>query len=283
MIAYPELVRVQVGELAIVYRHAGEGSPLVLLHGFLCDSRCWRHQLDDLSDQFSVFAWDAPGAGASSDPPETFTLTDWATLCAQFLDVVGIERAIILGLSWGGLLAQEFYHLYPTRVSGLILAGSYAGWKGSLGASVAEQRLTRCWRESSLLPNEFVARWVPVEFFSEDVSEELSNEMAAVVSDFHPKGFRLMAQALADSDTSNLLPNINVPTLLLWGDKDRRSRLSVAEQFRSAIPNAELAILANAGHVSNMEQPREFNAQVRRFIESASKSNVSARISQEIS
>jgi pimeloyl-ACP methyl ester carboxylesterase len=86
-----------------------------------------------------------------------------------------------------------------------------------------------------------------------------------VVFDFHPLGFRLMAKSSADTDTTDLLPNIGVPTLLVWGDDDRRSPMHVAEQLRDAIPNAELAVIANAGHVSNMEQPKEFNAHVRRF------------------
>ncbi len=118
----PELIRAQVGEYSIAYRRAGAGPALVLLHGFLCDSRCWMRQLDDLSDRFTVVAWDAPGAGVSSDPPGTFTPTDWAHCLAQFLNVGGIERAHVLGLSWGGLLAQQFYHQYPARVIGLILA-----------------------------------------------------------------------------------------------------------------------------------------------------------------
>ncbi len=256
--------RVEIGEHSVAYRSAGNGSPLVLLHGFLCDSRVWRRELEGLSAWFTVMAWDAPGAGASSDPPDPFSIADWAECLRAFLNAVGIERAHVLGLSWGGLLAQELYRLDPMRVQTLILADTYAGWKGSLGEEVAAQRLARCERESSLPPDEFVARWVPVEFFS-DASPELQDEMAAVVSEFHPLGFRLMARALADNDTTGLLPTIDVPTLLLWGDDDRRSPLGVAERFRRAIPGAELAVIARTGHVSNMEQPEAFDAHVRRF------------------
>jgi pimeloyl-ACP methyl ester carboxylesterase len=74
-----------------------------------------------------------------------------------------------------------------------------------------------------------------------------------------------MAKALAESDTTDLLPTIDVPTLLLWGDDDRRSPFDVAEGFRSAIPDAELEVIPRAGHVSNMEQPEAFDAHVRRF------------------
>lgn len=236
----------------------------MLLHGFLCDSRVWRRELGELSDRFTVVAWDAPGAGESSDPPDPFAITDWAVCLAAFLDAVGIERAHVLGLSWGGLLAQELYRLDPTRVMTLILADTYAGWKGSLGEEVSEQRLARCVRESSLPAHEFVARWVPIEFFTA-ASLRLQEEMAAVVSEFHPLGFRLMAKALADSDTTDLLPTIDVPMLLLWGDDDRRSPLDVAEWFRSAVRGAELVVIPRAGHVSNMEQPEAFDAHVRRF------------------
>jgi pimeloyl-ACP methyl ester carboxylesterase len=260
-----DVARIRAGGRSIAYREAGRGPALVLLHGFLCDSRVWEAQLADLSDRFRVLAWDAPGAGASPDPPDPFTITDWAHCLAEFLDAVGVEGAHVLGLSWGGLLAQELYRLEPSRFLGLILADTYAGWKGSLGEEAAGQRLARCVRESALPAEEFVARWVPVEFFTEAVSGGVQEQMAAVVRDFHPLGFRLMAKALADSDTTELLAHIAVPALLLWGEDDKRSPLSVAERFRDAIPEAKLEVIPEAGHISNMEQPETFNAHVRRF------------------
>lgn len=253
---------------SIAYRVAGEGPPLVLLHGFLCDSRCWRTQLSGLADEFTVLAWDAPGAGSSPDPPETFTVTDWAEALAEFLDDVGVGRAHVLGLSWGGLLAQEFYRAYASRVDRLVLADTYAGWKGSLPADMVEKRRARCYRDAVRPANQVVAEWVPVEFFS-NAGPELAAEMAAVVADFHPLGFRLMTRALADVDTSHVLPTITAPTLLVWGDRDLRSPLSVAQQFQDAIPDAKLVVIPNAGHVSNMEKPEEFNANVRTFLMNA--------------
>ena len=254
----------EVDGLSIAYRSAGEGFPLLLLHGFLCDSRCWRTQLDGLSDQFRVVAWDAPGAGGSSDPPEEFTIADWAKCLDAFLETLGIERAYVVGLSWGGMLAQELYRLRPSKVHGLILCDTYAGWNGSLGAAAAQQRLERCVNDSTLSGEEFAPRWAP-EMFMENASQELVDEMAAVFRDFHPHGFRLMAKSLADTDTTDLLDKIRVPTLLLWGAHDRRSEINIAEQFRDAISHAELRVIPNAGHVSNMEQPEVFNAYLRRF------------------
>ena len=124
----------------------------MLLHGFLTDYRWWSPQLEDLSDGFRVLAWDAPGAGSSSDPPDPFTTADGARCLAGLLDLLGIESAHILGLSWGDILAQEFYRSYLGRVRALILCDTYAGWKGSLPESACKKRLERCYRESSLPP-----------------------------------------------------------------------------------------------------------------------------------
>jgi pimeloyl-ACP methyl ester carboxylesterase len=262
------LDRVDVEGRSVAYRRAGSGPALVFLHGFLCDSRVWRPQLAELADDFDVVAWDAPGSGLSSDPDEGFALADWAACLASFLDALGLGRAHIAGLSWGGLLAQELSRLAPERVRSLILADTYAGWKGSFGEQVAMQRLARCERESSLSPEEFVRLWVPVEFFTERVAGGVVEEMAAIVRDFHPSGFRLMARSLAETDTTDLLCNIDVSTLLLWGEGDLRSPLEVAQAFHAAIPDAELKLIANAGHVCNMERPAEFNAHVRKFARS---------------
>jgi pimeloyl-ACP methyl ester carboxylesterase len=258
--------RIEVDHRSIFYRDEGDGPLVVLLHGFLCDSRAWEPQLSDLSKGFQVVAWDAAGAGASDDPPEAFTITDWAEDLVRLLDALAVETAHVVGLSWGGLVAQAFYGLYPSRVRSLVLSDTYAGWKGSLPTDAVEKRLTRCLSESELAPGELVARWVPMEFFTEAVSDEVTSAMSAIVFDFHPLGFRLMARSLAENDTTSLLPTIRVPTLLLWGEADLRSPIDVAGRFRDAIPNAELQIIPGAGHVSNMEQPDAFTTHVRRFL-----------------
>jgi pimeloyl-ACP methyl ester carboxylesterase len=254
----------EVDAYSIAYREAGRGAGLVLLHGFVSDSRCWRHQLSGLSDQFRVVAWDAPGAGSSSDPPDTFTTESYARCLASFLDTIGITRAHVVGLSWGGILAQEFYRLYPERLGCLVLADTYAGWRGSLPEPVWRERLATCLRDAAEPPDTLVAKFLPG-MFTDAVSEDVREELSAIVSEFHPSGFRLMSMSSAEMDTRALLPNIDVPTLVLWGDADQRSPMHIAEQLHAAIPGAELAVIPNAGHVSNMEQPGGFNAHVRRF------------------
>jgi pimeloyl-ACP methyl ester carboxylesterase len=260
-----EMLQTNVRGLSIAYQRVGKGPALVLLHGFTQDSRVWRPQLETLSDAFTVIAWDAPGAGRSADPPETFTIGDWAGCLAGLLDACGIEQAHVLGLSWGGLLAQELYAGHTRRVKSLVLAGTYAGWTGSLTARVAEERLAACLRDAALPPREFVPKYLPG-MFADSVNAETKEELATIMYSTHPVGFRSMATALARADTRELLPAIHVPTLLVWGDADKRSPMNVAHQFRDAISSARLAVIPGAGHVSNLEAPKQFNSIVREFL-----------------
>jgi pimeloyl-ACP methyl ester carboxylesterase len=266
------MLHAEVKGLSVAYQRAGRGPVLVLLHGFLFDSRAWRPQLEGLSDHFTVIAWDAPGAGQSPDPPEAFGISDWADCLAGLLDVAGVESAHIVGLSWGGILAQEFYRRHPRRVRALVLADTYAGWRGSLSAAMSEERLATCLRDSLLPSTELVPRYLPG-MHCGSATREVREELASIMSAFHPVGFRLMALSSAHADARDLLPQIRVPTLLVWGEADARSPLDVAHQFHAAIPNARLVVLPGAGHISNFEAPAQFNAAVRNFCQSDEESD----------
>jgi len=224
----------------------------------------WRPQLESPSKKFTVIAWDAPGAGQSSDPPQTFLISDWADCLSGFLDSVGVKEVHLVGLSWGGLLAQKFFQCYPERVLSLVLADTYAGWKGSLPASIAEERLLHCLQDASMPSGQLVSKYLPG-MFSDFPTKEQHEELAKIMSDFHPIGFRLMATALAIADTRDLLPNIRVPVLLIWGDADKRSPLSVANQMHDAIPGSKLEVISGAGHDSNLEKPDQFNTILSEF------------------
>jgi pimeloyl-ACP methyl ester carboxylesterase len=254
----------RIDGLSIAYAQAGTGPALVLLHGFLFDSRAWARQIEALSRDFTVIAWDASGAGRSSDPPERFAIDDWAGCLARVLDLAGIGRAHLVGLSWGGLLAQELYRREPARVRSLVLADTYAGWKGSLGPETAEERLAACLRDSELRAGELVSKYLPG-MHGASAGEDVRDEPAGIMCDFHPAGFRLMARSLADADTRAQLREVRAPTLPLWGEDDARSPLSVATQLQGLISDAKLEVIPGAGHLSNVEAPARFNDEVRRF------------------
>lgn len=98
-------MHVEVGGLKISYERAGSGPPVALAHGFVGDDHStWGSQIDALADEFTVIAWDAPGAGGSADPPEDFGMAEYADCFAGFLGVLPIDRAHLVGLSFGGAL-----------------------------------------------------------------------------------------------------------------------------------------------------------------------------------
>lgn len=258
---------VEVEGLRIAYERAGNGPALVLLHGGPLDSREFRRQIADLSDEFEVVAWDAPGCGRSTDPPETFRLPDYADCLAAFIEALGLERPHVLGLSWGGGLALALYRQHPAVPRSLVLASAYAGWAGSLPPEVVHQRLEQALREADMPPEHLVGTWVPT-FFSESAPQQLVDEVTAIVSEFHPAGIRIGLRAFAEADLRDVLPRIRVPTLLLYGDKDVRSPLHVAEALHAEIPGSRLVVMPGVGHVSDMEAPERFNAEVRTFLRS---------------
>jgi pimeloyl-ACP methyl ester carboxylesterase len=256
---------VEVGAFRIAYRRMGNGPPVVLLHGGLSDSREWRRQLEDLSDQFTVVAWDAPGCGGSSDPDDDFRLPGYADVLASFVDALELERPCVVGLSFGAGLALELYRQHPQVPASLILASAYAGWVGSLAPETVEERLRDVLRQAKRPADEVVAEWLP-SLFAAAPPTAIVDEIAAIMRDFHPAGMRAMAYAFAEADLRDVLPRIDVPTLILYGGADRRSPLGVAEALHAAIPNSTLVVLDGVGHQSNVEAPDRFNAAMRSFL-----------------
>lgn len=258
---------IMIGNLRIAYEQAGDGPPLVLLHGIYGDSRDWSRQIDALSDEFTVVAWDAPGCGQSSDPPETFSERDWADCLAEFITALNLERPHVLGLSLGSLFALGLYRWYSTIPRSLVLASAYAGWAGSLPPEAVEQRLERALREIELPPDQWVPGWIP-ELLTSNAPAGAREEIAAIMSEFHPAGSRVLARALAKADLRDVLPRITIPTLLLYGSADVRSPLTVAEDLHAQIPASRLVVMEGVGHLSNVDAPDHFNAEVRRFLNS---------------
>lgn len=251
--------------LRIAYERAGDGPPLVLLHGYVGDGpTTWRRQLEGLSDEFTVVAWDAPGAGRSSDPPESFGMAGYADCVAGFVNALGLERPHVAGLSFGGALALELPHRHPAIPMTLILASAYAGWAGSLPAEVAEQRLQQSLALANLSPEEFVGALLPT-MFSASTPRESVDEFGASMLTFHPAGFRAMARASAE-DLRHVLPHVRIPTLLVYGENDVRAPLTVAENLHAALSGSTLVVLPDAGHLCNIEAPEEFNRAVRDFL-----------------
>ena len=259
------LRRVQVGELSIAFEQRGEGPALVLLHGGVSDSREWRRQVHGLSDAFTVVAWDAPGCGGSSDPPAHFLMPDYADCLAEFIDALGLCRPHVVGLSFGGTLALELYRRHPGMPRTLVLASAYTGWAGSLNPEEVSKRLDGVIRDAQLPGQEFASRWLPT-LFTTDAPADLIEELKSIIAGFHPHGARTMASAMAAADLRSVLPLIDVPTLLVYGEADVRSPITVAKELHNGIADSTLVVFPDVGHQLNMEAADQLNAALRDFI-----------------
>jgi pimeloyl-ACP methyl ester carboxylesterase len=237
-----------VAGTTIHYETAGEGRP-----GIGSNSRSWHRQLEELSRDFHVIAWDAPGYGRSSDPEGRPSMGYYAVKLGGLLDQLQLNRIHLLGHSFGGVVAQEFYRLYPERVSRLILADTT--FKGS--RQKLDERLTMI---RTMTPSELAAARAP-QLLSQSSPPEMFEEAIAIMSEIRPAGYEFAAIALAQADTREVLRNLSVPTQLIWGVEDQITPL-----WKELPDGARLAAVPYAGHLCYAEQPELFNAIVREFL-----------------
>jgi pimeloyl-ACP methyl ester carboxylesterase len=255
----------RVGGRSLAYRRAGAGPPLMLLHGGWSDGRAWTPQLRDLADGFDVLAPDLPGCGGSDELPPGTGLDGYAEAVVHLLDDLALHSVHVGGLSAGSVLALEIYRRHPERVRSLVLAGAYAGWRGSLPPAEVAARLARIEAELERPPDEWLDAYLP-EFFAGEVPEETLDLVRTVMRAVRPTGTRRMLAAFADADLRDVLPTIAVPTLLLYGAEDTRAPRPVAEAMHRAIPGSRLVRVPGAGHDVALEAPERFDAEVRRFL-----------------
>ena len=235
----------------------------MFVHGAAEDARIWKPQLVGLADEFTVVAWDEPGAGGSSDLPDAFGLGDYADCLAALIEALGLGPAHIAGLSWGGTVVLELYRRHPGLIATLILVDTYAGWKGSLPQEEVHARVAGVRRMLASPGEEFDPTFPGL--FAGDPPGEFVLLLEQIAGDVRPRSLETQVLVMAEADQRDLLPQIRLPTLLIWGELDVRSPLSVARRFAEAIPDAELVVIPGCGHISNLECPERFNATVREF------------------
>jgi pimeloyl-ACP methyl ester carboxylesterase len=254
---------VRTNGLDIAYERAGEGPLLVFAHGAVEEGRVWRSQLAALSDEFTVVAWDEPGAGRSSDLPAQFTLADYANCLAALIESLDAGPAHVAGLSWGGTVALELYRRRPELVATLILIDTYAGWKGSLPEAEVRERVAGVLELLAAPPAQ--SDPTPPGLFAGDPPPAHVALLEQFAAQARPASLRTQVLAMADADQRDLLPHIAVPALLIWGELDVRSPLRIARQFEEAISDATLVVIPGAGHMCQLERPEQVNAAIRGF------------------
>jgi pimeloyl-ACP methyl ester carboxylesterase len=255
---------IRIGNLDIGYRRAGAGPPVVVLPGAMDDGRWWERQLLDLSADFAVVVWDAPGCGVSTDPPAAWSLADFADCLASLVHALGLAPVHLLGLSFGGALAIEVCSRHPDAVRSLVLTSAYAGWLGSLDAAEARRRVALGERMGTMTVEEFVRVSLPT-LVGPATSEPDRQLIERLLRDTRLGSAPTVARAL-EVDLRAALPTIAVPTLVVHGAQDVRAPRAAADDLVARIPGAEIAIVQAAGHLVNIDAPDQLAAEVRAFL-----------------
>jgi pimeloyl-ACP methyl ester carboxylesterase len=257
---------VDVAGLRIAYSAVGSGPPLILLHGILADGRVWPEIATRLADAYTVIAWDAPGCGQSSDHPPGFRMADHAAVLDGFASALGLGRPHLVGHSWGAVLALAAYQHRPSFARSLVLANGYAGWAGSMPPSMVRDRLATALAGLDTMTTDGVVQaWLP-SLFSSNAEPMVVDALASIMRDFRRDGGRDALRAVAEADLREVLPSIDVPTLIVHAELDVRAPVVVAEALAAAIPSAQFANLPGVGHMSYLEAPDEFGSTVRNFL-----------------
>ncbi|WP_435154238.1 alpha/beta fold hydrolase [Haladaptatus sp. DFWS20] len=264
--------------LEICYLTAGdpENPPVVLLHGGGLDSAglSWKHTIEPLADRFRVIAPDLPGYGRSDSPDAPVSMEYYVSVLGRFLDTVAIDTTALVGISMGGGVALGFTLDHLDRVSKLVLVDSYGlGGKvpgGSLGYLFTRLGLTglvfallRRSRSATAFSLRSVTAGKPDEELVSEAFAELRRHggtawEALQQSEVTPAGLR--------TNYVGKLPDLEVQTLLVHGERDPVVPVSWAVRAGSLIPDAVVRIMPNCGHMPPREKPDQFEALVQSFL-----------------
>lgn len=258
--------RLETPRGAVGLDEAGDGVPVLLLHGFPHDRTLWAAQLAAPPAGARLIAVDLPGFG-ESDSVDAPSLDAWADWCAEVLDSLRLPKAVVGGLSMGGYLALALWRRHPSRVQGLVLADTRAG------ADSDEGRAKRVAMQQQVV--ERGPGVVADQMITGMVGKTTRETRPAAVSFLDAMMRRASAGALHDAleamrtrpDATPTLPGIAVPTLIVCGDEDVLTPVKESEAMHAAIPDSQLAIIPRAGHASCVEHPAAFTALLAGFIQ----------------
>lgn len=254
------------------YVERGEGPPVILVHGYLLDSRTWLRNLDALAEHFRVLAVDLWGFGYSTREPLDYGYALYAEQILQFMDALGIPSASIVGHSMGGGIAISVAANHPERVHKLILVGA-TGMPHPLPLrsrllglpGVAEFLMgldTDAFRRKNLGD-----LWLPEGY------ELSSAEFESLVGAHKVEGStEVMASVVRRRFFDTLGPEVeqlatlDIPTLIVWGDQDRMVPLHCGEEMHAILKDSQLRIFEGSGHMPCYDQSQGFNALAIEFL-----------------
>jgi pimeloyl-ACP methyl ester carboxylesterase len=252
----------------LYYEDSGEGeTAIVFSHGYLMDHSMFDAQAAALRDDYRVIAWDERGHGETETTPDPFTYWDSASDVLGLLDELGIEQAVLAGMSQGGFLSMRAALTAPDRVKGLVLIDTQAGTEDPEKLPGYDQ-LIEAW----------VAPGGPPQEVLDTVTQIIIGPGYEDTPAWHEKwrgiGETQMRQIYATltgrDEIWDRLGEISQPTLVVHGDQDIAIELPIGQKLAESIDGADIAVVPGAGHAANMTHPDQVNPAIRRFLESLS-------------
>ena len=234
---------------------------VVLLHSLGADRGMWGRCRALLQDHYRLVLPDTRGHGAS-DPAAEQSVSLWSDDLLAVLDAVGADRPALVGVSLGGMQAIAFAAHHPERVCGTIVADSFV----ALDAELAKAKISNSVEQATTVPMSAVADQYLADTFLEPYppdAEAVRRAMAAMDSDSYIAAVR----ACFGIDIRDLLDRVTTPVRVLWGDRDQKTPKPLSEEIVAGLAQADLVILPDAGHLSNVDNPSGFAAEVHAFCE----------------
>jgi 3-oxoadipate enol-lactonase len=258
---------IAVSNFHMSYQELGEGNiPVVFLHGFPFDKSMWAEQLEFLKSSYRVIALDIRGYGKSIDEESEFSIEMFGDDLISFMDALYIEKAIICGLSMGGYIALNAHQRYPERFEALVLCDTQCI---ADPAEIKEKRLNAILDIEADGIEKFNESLIQNLFHKESLTNKKSvvKNLSIVVNSNSPQVISQGLIALANrSETCSSLSSVNIPTLIICGREDTLTPLSESEKMYKSIKGSTLRVIDDAGHVSNLEQPKVFNQYLKEFL-----------------
>ena len=252
------------GGLAVSAVHvarSGAGDPVLLLHGIGGSADSFAPQVPAFARRHLVLSWDAPGYARSADPDRPPGMSGYAAAAASLLPEIG--PAHVLGVSWGGVIATRLALEYPHLVRSLVLADSTRG-SGRTAATRAAM-LARPADLERLGAAKFAARRGPRLVSPAAPPALVRRVVDTMASSIRMPGYGYAASSMAQTAHDRVLPSLTVPVLVVAGRQDTVTGVRESAAIAAAIPGARLAVIEQAGHLANQEQPDEFNARAEDF------------------
>jgi pimeloyl-ACP methyl ester carboxylesterase len=254
-------------DISMGYDDSGAGLPVVFLHGFPHDRSLWSSQIHGLAAPCRTLAFDLRGLGESSAVPP-FSMDQYADDIASALIVLDTGPAVVAGLSMGGYVAFALWRRHPGLVRALILADTRAGADDAGGIEKRKGMIDTVHRRGSrAIADEMIGGMVGKT--TREKHPELVDSMHAMMAHAPEAGVAGALQAMYERpDSTPTLATITVPTLIIVGEEDVLTPPKESRAMQAAIAGSRLEVIADAGHVSNVERPAAFNHVVSEFVTS---------------